>query len=129
MLCNSMRREKNVTQKTSFLATENLLYEREALHGLVDTLWKTGCVNCTCVYEMMSEATGKPNIHISDMTSEDMAKVVQKIQPMVAKHLNRICHCCKHGYKSTLGLYRCDFTGHFSLTNEEECNAFAGNDL
>ena len=119
-----------MSQKTNFQATENLAFEREALHGLVDTLWKTGYVSRDVLYQMMADALGsKEIVHISDMSTEDMENVVRKIQPIVARHLGRICHCCKHGYKSALGLYRCGITGNFSLTNEEECNAFACDDI
>lgn len=119
-----------MSQKTNFQATEHLAFEREALHGLVDTLWKTGYVSRDVVYQMMADALGsKEIVHISDMSSDDMRKVVKKIQPVVARHLGRICHCCKHGYESTLGLYTCGITGRFSLTNEEECLAFARDDL
>lgn len=115
--------------KTNFLSTEVLLFEREALHGLVDTLWKDNVLTRDAVYAIMSETLGREDVHISDMTSEEMEKIVQKMQPMVAKHLNRICHCCKHGYKHSLGLYMCDLTGNFSLTYKEPCNAIASYDL
>ena len=118
-----------MSQKTGFRTTPNLLFEREALHGLVDTLWQDGILTRTGVYQIMAEILGEESVHISDMTTEEMEKVVQKMQPMVAKHLNRICHCCKHGYKHTLGLYMCELTGKFSLTNKEPCNAFAGDDF
>ena len=118
-----------MSRKTDFQTTETLLFERDALHGLVDTLWKDNVLNRTGVYHILSETLGKPDVHISDMSSEEMQKVVERMQPMVAKHLNRICHCCKHGYKSTLGLYRCGLTGNFSLTWKEPCNALAGDDF
>ena len=115
-----------MTLKTKFLSTEHLLFEREALHGLVDTLWKDHILTRDAVYAIMSETLGKPDVHISDMTSEEMRLIVEKMQPMVAKHLNRICHCCKHGYKSTLGLYCCGIIGRLSLTWKEKCNALTG---
>lgn len=118
-----------MTLQTKFLATEDLLFERDALHGLVDTLWKDYVLNRDGVYKIMSDALGKPNVHISDMTTEEMAKVVDVVQPMVARHLKRICHCCKNGYKSTLGLYRCALTGNFSLTYREECHALSGDNV
>ena len=118
-----------MSQKTNFRTTPHLLFEREALHGLVDTLWQDGVLNRNGVYQIMAETLGKDSVHISDMTTEEMKQIVQKMQPMVAKHLNRICHCCKHGYPSTLGLYVCECTGKFSLTNKEPCNAFAGDDF
>ena len=95
----------------------------------MDTLWQDGVLNRNGVYHIMAETLGKDSVHISDMTTEEMKQIVQKMQPMVAKHLNRICHCCKHGYPSTLGLYVCECTGKFSLTNKEPCNAFAGDDF
>ena len=118
-----------MTLKTKFLATENTRWERDALHGLVDTLWRDNVLTRDAVYQMMSEITGKENVHIRDMYSDDMKKVVEKMQPIVAKHLKRICHCCKRGYKSTLGLYRCSLSGDFSLTYRGECNAFACDDV
>ena len=118
-----------MSQKTNFQTTPRLLFEREALHGLVDTLWQDGVLNRKGVYAIMAETLQKDEVHISDMTTEEMEKIVQRMQPMVAKHLNRICHCCKLGYPSTLGLYVCSYTGKFSLTNKEPCNAFAGDDV
>lgn len=118
-----------MSRKTNFRTTSSLLFEREALHGLVDTLWQDGVLNRKGVYALMAETLQKDEVHISDMSTEEMEKIVQRMQPMVAKHLNRICHCCKHGYKGALGLYICECTGKFSLTNKEPCNAFAGDDL
>ena len=67
-----------MSRKTDFQTTETLLFERDALHGLVDTLWKDNVLNRTGVYHILSETLGKPDVHISDMSSEEMRKLAEE---------------------------------------------------
>ena len=116
-----------MSKQTHFQATPILLSEREALHGLVDTLWKRMALTRNEVYQEMGRILGKPEVHISDMSEDEMRKVVTDMQPKVAKCLQRNCFDCKHGYPSTIGLYRCGYSGEFSLTyKEEDCCAVTG---
>ena len=114
---------------TKFYSTEVLSFEREMLHKMIDTLWKNGCMSRDDVYLAMSDLLKKPNVHISDMTTEEMEKVVKAFQPLVARNLKRICFCCKHGYKGALGIYWCEIPGKISMTSEESCHAFATDDI
>ena len=117
-----------MSQKTHFQATPTLLFEREALHGLVDTLWKRMVLTRNEVYEEMGLILGRKDVHISDMSEDDMRKVVKVMQPKVANCLHMNCLNCEHGYPSTIGLYRCGYCGSFSLTYKEDgCCAITGN--
>lgn len=118
-----------MSKQTHFQATQNLLSDREALHNLVDTAWRRKALTRGEIYAMMGHLLDKDEVHISDMTEDEMRKIVEWFQPYVAHMLGRICHCCKHGYKSSLGLYRCELTGRPSITDKEDCDAFASDEL
>ena len=97
---------EQVSEATKFHVTEALLLERAKLHGLVDYFWKVLPNTRDEVYQMISASLSVPDIHISDMTTEQIREVAKTFQEKL--YLFAPCANCKNSRFTDYGMYLCN---------------------
>lgn len=114
-----------MSEKTRFQGTEKDLFERGQLHLLVDFFWKNMDYKRTQVYDLMAKVLHSPEpVHISDMGHDQMKKVAEAFQAILAANGVAPCRNCEYaGEATSLGLFPCTHKGskgYFWLDPENE---------
>ena len=97
---------EQVSELTKFHATEALLLERAELHKLVDFFWQHLPYTRDEVYQIISTSLSVPNIHISDMTTEQIREVATTFHQKLSEFAP--CSICRHARLTDYGIYACD---------------------
>jgi hypothetical protein len=97
--------KQQVSKVTKFHTTEALLLERAQLHRLVDYFWKVLPNTRDAVYKEMATSLSVPEIHISDMDTEQIKVVAEGFQ----SKLDGFAPCaeCRYGHLTSYGLWKC----------------------
>ena len=101
-----MTEKEPVSEVTRFHATEALLLERAELHRLVDFFWQYLPYTRDEVYQMISTSLSVPDIHISDMSSEQIREVATTFHQKLSEYAP--CQSCKHARLTGYGIYVCN---------------------
>ena len=95
-----------MSEATKFHVTEALLLERAALHRLVDYFWKVLPHTRDEIYKEMAASLSVPEIHISDMTSEQIKEIARTFQEKLSCYAP--CRDCAHARETSYGMYACN---------------------
>lgn len=109
---------------TKFKVTEALLYDRQAVHELVDIFWKCGIMTRDEVYLEIAAILNTDIVpHISDLGHEDIYKVASAFFDKLALLDYAPCASCQHsdGFTS-IGIPYCSALGgaFCSMCKDEE---------
>ena len=94
-----------MSKVTRFHTTEALLLERAQLHQLVDYFWQVLPNTRDEIYKEMATSLSVPEIHISDMTTDQIKVVAEGFQSKLAELAP--CAECRYGHLTNYGLWKC----------------------
>ena len=96
---------QQVSRVTKFHTTEALLLERAQLHRLVDYFWQVLPNTRDEIYREMAASLSVPEIHISDMDTDQIKVVAEVFQAKLAGLAP--CADCRYGHLTSYGLWKC----------------------
>lgn len=96
---------QQVSRVTKFHTTEALLLERAQLHRLVDYFWQVLPNTRDEIYREMAASLSVPEIHISDMDTDQIKVVAEVFQAKLAELAP--CAECRYGHLTSYGLWKC----------------------
>ena len=94
-----------MSEVTRFHVTEALLLERAELHQLVDYFWKVLPHTRDEIYKEIAASLSVPDIHISDMTTEQIEEVATTFHAKLWPYAP--CKDCAYSHLTSYGIYRC----------------------